>query len=36
MAQFAAPSTEEQSSQKVADTVEQLLKDLQQAFGGQR
>ncbi|MBT6488592.1 MAG: protein BatD [Deltaproteobacteria bacterium] len=36
MAQFAAPSTEEQSSQKVADTVEQLLKDLQQAIGGQR
>jgi len=36
MAQFAAPNTEEQSPQKVADTVEGLLKDLQQAIGGQR
>ena len=36
MAQYAAPSTAAQSSQKVAETVEQLLKDLQQAIGGQR
>ena len=36
MAQYAAPDTKAQSPQKVADTVEQLLKDLQQAIGGQR